>query len=251
MRKPSQRSIDLYNQLVESQNQIRKTLTRIHRQAEEAFGAGRLPSLVIPKKARKIRMSDFQGMNKIKLQQRLKMFWARYRESKRLFSQGLRSYIARTVKDGYMELWRDQILFNSGESPEGKFSKFTQEQIENSYMGEFMDVYNKLISLPAEAFLAMLYKGKIIQFKYIYEDMILGTGGKENSWLQQQKELLSLSRKDIMEDMDWVTENGKPKKQVYYSNVSDYDDKKAHSYSGQHSDKTVNEAKQKLSRKRR
>ena len=245
MRKPSQHSIDLYNQLVERQNQIRKTLTRIHKRAEETFGAGRLPALVIPKKARKILMYQMRNTMAIK------RFWASYSEAKALFGRGLRGYLARTVKDGYMELWRDQILFNSGESPEGVASRFTREQIENSYMGDFMEVYNKLVSLSPEAFLTMLYTGKIIQFKYIYEDIVLGTGSKENSWLQQQKELLSLSRKDIKDYMEWFSEYSRDtKKQSFASDLEEYEEEtRAYSYTGRHKKETKEKAIKSIGKK--
>lgn len=192
---PSQRSIDLYNQLVAQQNKVRKQLIRIHKNAEEASGAGRLPALVIPKNAHKTTRDRFYGLSKSELQKRLKAFYQRYNEAKRLFGQGLRSYIARTVKQGYMELWRDQILFIGGEAPQGQFNMFTKEQIENSFVGEFMETYNKLNRLSAEVFLGLLYSGRIIQFKYIYAEMI-GNGNKEYSWLDQQNDnLVGMSSK--------------------------------------------------------
>lgn len=194
MRKPSPATINLYNRLMEQQNKVRKILRRIHKNAEETHGAGRLPALVIPKPARKVRPDNFNKLSKAELQRRLKAFNAKLAEAKRLFGQGLRSYIARTVKDGYMELWKDQILFASGESPEGNFGKFSKEQIEGSYMGAYMEVFNMLQSMSPEMFLALLYTDKIIQFKYIYQDIISGTGEKENSWLQQQKDILEIYR---------------------------------------------------------
>ena len=193
MRKPSEHTIDLYNQLVEQQNKVRKKLYRVHKHAEETLGAGRLPSLVVPKSARKIRKNYFE-VDRASLQRRSKAFWNAYNEKKELFGQGLRSYLARTVKNGYMDLWRDQILFMSGESPEGVASRFTREQIDTSFMGEFMEVYNKLVSLSPEVFLAMLYSGRIIQFKFIYSEMI-GQGNKEYSWLDQQLDLLKETSK--------------------------------------------------------
>ena len=59
LRKPSQRSINLYNRLIEQQNKVRKTLIHVHKKAEETIGAGRLPALIIPKSAHKIRNNQF------------------------------------------------------------------------------------------------------------------------------------------------------------------------------------------------
>ena len=184
LRKPSQRTIDLYNQLVEQQNKVRKTLRRIHKQAEEALGAGRLPALVIPKSSHKIRDSNFDKLSKDELSRRLKMFWQRYREAKKLFSKGLKSYLAETVYKGYKELWQDS---NSGigEKPEGAFGRYSKEQIQNSPYGRAMEVYNILFTSGPELFLALLYTGRVIQFKYIYLEL-QGVGNKEYSWLEQQ-----------------------------------------------------------------
>ena len=202
MRRPSQKSIDIYNQLVEKQNQVRKILTRIHKKHEEASGAGRLPALIIPKKAKKIKPSHFYERDKTLLKARIRAFWRSYNVAKALFGRGLTSYLARTVKDGYMELWRDQILFMSGESPQGVANKFTREQMEKSYLGEFMHTYNRLMQLSPEEFLTMLYKGEIIQFKHIYAEMT-GIGNKEYSWLDQQNDALNIfrsakARKDLL-----------------------------------------------------
>ena len=192
---PSQRSVDLYIQLVAQQNKVRKQLQRIHKNAEETAGAGRLPALVIPKNAHKVSRDRFYGLSKSELQKRLKAFYKRYDEAKQLFGRGLRSYIARTVKQGYMELWRDQILSIGGESPAGKFNMFTKEQIENSSMGDFMETYNKLNRLSPEVFLGLLYSGILIQFKYIYAEMV-GNGNREYSWLDQQNDnLVGMSSK--------------------------------------------------------
>ena len=195
LRIPSQRSIDLYNQLVAQQNKVRKQLQRIHKKAEETAGAGRLPALVIPKNAHKVSRDRFYGLSKSELKKRLKAFYKRYNEAKQLFGRGLRSYIAKTVKQGYMDLWRDQILFNGGEMPEGPFNLYTKEQIELSFLGEFMETYNKLNRLSPEVFLGLLYSGRIIQFKYIYAEMT-GNGNREYSWIDQQNDnLVGMSSK--------------------------------------------------------
>ena len=217
MRKPSQKSIDIYNQLVEKQNEVRKILTRIHKKHEEASGAGRLPALVIPKRAKKIKPSHFYERDKTLLKARIKAFWRSYGQAKELFGKGLTSYLSRTVKDGYMELWRDQILFMSGESPQGVANQFTREQMENSYLGEFMHTYNRLNRLSPEEFLAMLYRGEIIQFKYIYAEMI-GQGNKEYSWLDQQNDALNVfksarARRELMREASEDVEEARVKHQ--------------------------------------
>ena len=192
MRKPSQKSIDLYNRLIAEQNKARKQLSRIHKRAEETLGSGRLPALIIPRRARKIRANQFEGLSPSELHKRLKQYWVNLATLKEQFSKGLQSYLAKTVKDGYMELWRDQIERHSGETPD-VFNGYlySKQQIEDSEYGEFMRTYNKLFMLSPLVFLAMLYSGRLLQFKYIYRELEkMSAGGAEGSWLQEQNELL-------------------------------------------------------------
>ena len=82
MRVPSERTINLYNRLVANQNKVRKTLIRLHKNAEETSGAGRLPALVIPKSARRIKNNYFQVLSKDELKRRLKAFYNKLRQAK-------------------------------------------------------------------------------------------------------------------------------------------------------------------------
>lgn len=184
LRRPSQRSIDLYNQLVARQNEVRKTLSRMHKKAEETLKVGRLPALVIPKRARKIRPDYFYGLSKQELRRRLRKFWAKYRKAKEWFNQGLRSYLGRSVLYGYSKLWQDQL----GVEPEGRGGRYTKEQIMYSDLGDYMEVYNMLFTHGPELFMALLATGRVIEFRYIYDDM---TGKVErHSMLNQQVDII-------------------------------------------------------------
>ena len=225
MRKPSQKSIDLYNRLIAEQNKARKQLSRIHKRAEETLGTGRLPALIIPRRARKIRSNQFEGLSAKELHRRLKQYWSNLASLKEQFSRGLTSYLAKTVKEGYMALWRDQILDFSGEKPdvfgytdkEGNYHGrlFSKEQIENSEYGEFMKTYNRLFMLSPETFLAMLYTGRMLAFKFIYEEMKNVRDSYSGSWLQEQNELLNLNDKSIGSKTgeEWLASMSGPKKQ--------------------------------------
>lgn len=206
MRRPSQRSIDLYNQLVAQQNKVRKQLRKLHKKAEETLGAGRLPALVIPKSARKIRMHDFQGLTPEQLHARLRAYWKAYQEKKALFGKGLKSYLARTVMQGYLELWQGKD--GIGEEPEGSFGRYSKEQIENSDKGEFMQLYNQLFTRGPEFFLALLYTGRVVAFKEIYDEIRgLGRGYR---YVEQQADMLSIyaspkARTKLMEEAEKIT----------------------------------------------
>ena len=209
LRKPSQRSINLYNRLIEQQNKVRKTLIHVHKKAEETIVAGRLPALIIPKSAHKIRNNQFQGLTGAELRRRLKRFWASLRTLREQFAQGLRTYLAHTVKDGYMQLWRDQIESFSGETPEALNGYvFTKDQIEDSDYGEFMHTYNRLFMMSPEVFLAMLYSGRLIAFKWIYLEMKnAGRDSFAGSWLQEQNDLLAVGPKDQAKLVESVIKN--------------------------------------------
>lgn len=217
MRKPSQKSIDLYNKLIAQQNKVRKQLKRIHKNAEETVGAGRLPALIIPKPARKLRRSYFEGLSAKELNRRLRKYWSKLSELKTEFSKGLTSYLARTVKDGYMELWLDQIERHSGERPDVFHGHlFSKEQIQESEYGDFMKTYNRLFMLSPEVFLAMLYTGRMIAFKYIYRELErVSHNGAEGSWLEEQNDLLNLRSEKMDEDFKKImTDIRSPKKQA-------------------------------------
>lgn len=218
-RRPSQKSIDLYNRLVEQASQVRKKLKRIHKRAEEAFGAGRLPALIIPKASHKVRMSQFQGLSSAELHRRLKAYWSNLANLKEMFAVGLKTYLARTVKDGYMNLWLDQIRDFTGETPEVfRNHLFSKEQIENSKFGDFMKTYNRLFMLSPESFLALLYTGRMLSFKFIYQEM-KSVGERDSmagSWLQEQNELLNLKDEKLSEKTmkEWLRNIGRVKGQT-------------------------------------
>lgn len=191
LRRPSQHTIDLYNQLVAQQNKVRKQLLRIHKKAEETIPTGRLPALTIPKKARRISARDFD-VDKASLRRRLQAFWSRYAQAKAFFGQGIKSYLSKTVKQGYMDLWRERMQIEMGLIPEGAYGRFSALQLKEMNEDErrIADIYNFLVGLSAEVFLALLYRGKLLQFQFIYEEMKYGVKDKENSWSAQQADLL-------------------------------------------------------------
>ncbi len=200
LRRPSQHSINLYNKLVEQQNKVRRRLLRIHKKAEETISAGRLPALIIPKRAKKIPAGYFEVdkvAQKMLLKSRIKAFWKKYSQAKEFFGQGIKSYLSRTLKDGYLELWRNQMQEQLGIKPEGGMNAkvgawyFSSSQLQEMSEEErkIAEIYNFLARLSPEVFLALLYRGKLLQFQFIYEEMRYGSR-KEYSWIDQQVELL-------------------------------------------------------------
>ena len=245
MRRPSQRTIDLYNQLVAQQNKVRKQMIGIHKRAEETLGAGRLPSLVIPKASHKIKKSYFD-VDRATLARRLREFWKKYNEAKTLFrgKSPINTYLARTLVDGYAELWREHII---QEDPEGYGGKYTDEQIMLGGNSTAMKIYNELFRRGRELFfLGLLNTGQIVSFQYIYQEAEAGNLDKENSWGYQQlltakRFLTSNGRLDPRQTKELYEVAGISEGEVKeYS--SPYASEKAKSYSGKHTRKSEREA---------
>lgn len=225
---PSQRSIDLYNQLVEQQNKVRKHLRKIHKNAEEALGAGRLPALVIPKSAHKVKKSHFQGLSPEKLRARLKAFWQAYGLKKELFKSGTNSYLNKIVVKGYRELWEGEYGIN--EKPEHNYfgGMYSKEQIENADedRAKAMRAYNGMFTRGADYFIALLYTNNVVEFKFIYQELYQGMNNKEYSFMDQQIDINNRfsgpkQRAKLMEDAeavigDYKHKNKDKKKAKYY-----------------------------------
>ena len=259
LRRPSQHSIDLYNKLVEQQNKVRRRLLRIHKKAEEAIPVGRLPALIIPKKARKITNKYFE-VDKMNLKRKIKAFWKKYNQAKEFFGQGIKSYLSRTLKDGYLELWRNQMQEQLGIKPEGGINAkvgawyFSPSQLQemNEEERKIAQIYNFLARLSPEVFLALLYRGKLLQFQFIYEEMRYGAR-KEYSWIDQQVELLEpyRSRKVQAELLrqDEILRDEEMKTRVSTREKGKINSSRELTNSGEHESETLNKAEK--MRKRR
>ena len=253
LRRPSQHSIDLYNKLVEEQNKVRRRLLRIHKKAEETIPAGRLPALIIPKKARKITREYFE-VDKMSLKRKLRAFWKKYSQAKEFFGQGIKSYLSRTLKDGYLELWRNQMQEQLGIMVEGGKWYFTPLQLKEMSEEDrrFAEIYNFLARLSPEVFLALLYRGKLLQFQFIYEEMRYGAR-KEYSWIDQQIELLEpyRSRKVQAELLrqDEILRDEEMKTRVSTRERGKINSSRELTNSGEHESETLNQAEK--MRKRR
>lgn len=258
LRRPSQHSIDLYNKLVEEQNKVRRRLLRIHKKAEETIPAGRLPALIIPKRARKIANNYFE-VDKMNLKRKIKAFWNKYSQAKEFFGQGIKSYLSRTLKDGYLELWRNQIQEQLGIKPEGGVNAkvgawyFSSSQLEEMSEEErkIAEIYNFLARLSPEVFLALLYRGKLLQFQFIYEEMRYGST-KEYSWIDQQMELLEpyRSRKVQAELLrqDEILRDEEMKTRVSTREKGKINSSRELTNSGEHESETLEKADKKLQR---
>lgn len=221
IRRPSKHSIDLYNQLVEQQNKVRRQLLKMHKKAEETLGAGRLPALVIPKSAHKVRPDNFirrEGMSIEKLREKLREYWARYAQMKKLFGKGIDSYLKETVFRGYKELWTGEN--GIGEDPEGAFGRYSKEQIQNadSRTASVMQLYNQLFTRGVDFFMALLYTNKVLDFKVIYDELH-HIGGREYTYIDQQADLLKVynspkARLDLIRQAQEVTGDYKHSERV-------------------------------------
>lgn len=188
LRRPSARTVDLYNQLIQKQNKVRSVLRKIHKEAEQASGAGRLPALVVPKSSHKVRPNYFNGLTKAQLQLRLKRFYESYRNLRESFGgkDPLRRYIAKTVTSGYRDLFKDLIGIEPA-SP-GFYSKSQRIHATDAMTAKYMDLYNKMFHYGNEMqFYKLLITGHIIEFKWFYREFMYGSEN-ENAYVDQQLE---------------------------------------------------------------
>lgn len=175
---PSQKQLQLYDELLKRQNITRKRLLRRRRIIEERGGSGRpLPDLVLPMKAKRSRdISRYANYFDSYEDYRNKM-----RALRELYGgKGspelgfYRSAYKRNILD-HIKGWIEDYL-NFSEKPKGYFGKYSEEQILIANQiaddgGKFLELYNKMISLSTAEFMAMYDTGMIPKLKYIYDEI--------------------------------------------------------------------------------
>lgn len=178
--KPTQRQMSEYDRLARIANKVRSTLLKVRKTQEQETPTGRLPALVVPKKHK---LSNQINWRRIRKELGRQGFLKELKESRKLFGQGLRSYLRETFKRGYLMLWREHI----GLDPEDRFGRYSPLQMrEVDYKtGRFMQIYNRMLGMSPEIFYHMSKSGYLVDFKYIYAELV-GKGDVEWSALDEQ-----------------------------------------------------------------
>lgn len=211
---PSQKQLQLYDELLKRQNITRKRLLRRRRIIEEEGSFGRpLPDLIIPMKAKRHRnisryASYFDSYedyrNKIRALQQL---YGKGKEDPTF------SFYRSTYRNeilGLIKGWIGDYL-NFAEKPKGFFGKYSEEQIQfvnqiGEDAGKFLELYNKMISLSLGEFMSMYDRGFIPRLKYIYDE-IRNVSSIEFSYVDEFLDSYSDFRKQVRENQNVIVKD--------------------------------------------
>ena len=161
------KQISAYEEMLKRYKKLRQQVIKVHKHFEEVTPTGRLPSLVVPKKIRKMSQRQMRMSGR-------KMYQMRMRELRKYVGKDIFGQYMKDYKRTYMELWRSYLI---KEDPEGRFGRFTEEQIKLASINEpetarLMELYNSTNQLSAEQFFLALKSGKIPSFAKLYNEAV-------------------------------------------------------------------------------
>ena len=174
-----------YEEILRKYNNMRKRITRRISKLKDDSKGGRLPSMVVPQRQRKIQQRTAMKMSRRMLRMKIKALYGMVRKGEESFFKDF--------KRSYLELYRAYII---EENPELKNGMYSKEQIElmaitDSQMAQFMHDYNAIVRMNPKRFITRLYTGKIPEFKWLYREIVLGISGYQ-SFAEQMHEAIKL-----------------------------------------------------------
>lgn len=187
---PSLAQLDVYEELLKEQNKVRREILRRRVKIERERKGQRLPDLVIPKRAKIKKLKTYRFKS-------FREYQSKVRELKRLYGRGIASYYKYTLKNNFLEAYRNMIQgamesegnYRTSYEPETMGGYYSKEQIEEAGdIGKYMRLYNQYLAMPSEKFQDMYDRGYIVPIRYIYQEMISGTKSQSVSFLEEQKE---------------------------------------------------------------
>lgn len=167
---PSKKQLSAYEELVKRYQKVRRKIIKAHRNFSEFTVSGRLPSLVVPERHRKM------SVNQIRLSGR-RLFNLKIKQLKKVVAGGLDDFYKK-FKDSYLELYRRYIIEDDPEyNPFGgeKGFLYSEDQIklkniDDPKMAQFMIDYNNLVRMNRYLFAFLIKSGKLPEFKQIYRE---------------------------------------------------------------------------------
>lgn len=170
----------LYNILVKKQRRAIKRYKKQYDEAREGSNSPSLPAMVIPNYAKTFRQERFQTMPDYQKQKLFLRNIAKYGES----------YFLRQVKEGYLEVLRNENFI--GEEPENNNGTYSQDQMffADEKEEKAMHLYNKMKLMNAERWGLMYMKGYVSYLKFIYLE--LSEGGRDYDFIQEQNDNIDL-----------------------------------------------------------
>ena len=166
-----------YERIQKEYNKLRKNLKKKFNVWKEDNTSGRLPSVVIPQRQRKLTQRQAMRMSRRQLRMRIKAMYG-------FVQKGMKGFF-KEFKKSYLELYKTYIIIDDPElNPFGNEKGFlySQEQIKlqevsDPKMAQFMRDYNAIVRMNPERFATLIYTGKIPQFHKIYDELVKGKWG--------------------------------------------------------------------------
>ena len=159
--KPTQKQLTTYEQLVKQYNKMRKQIVKSHRALEDHIGAGRMPSLVVPERHRKMSIRQIRVSGR-------RLFNLKVKQLKKVVHGGLQKFYS-DYKKSYLELYRKYLI---QEDPYGYQERFYSElqikEEKDPEMRQFMRDYNSIVNMNGTVFALLVKTGRIPEFKYLY-----------------------------------------------------------------------------------
>lgn len=171
--KPTEKQLTTYEKLLKEYNKIRKQIISAHKQLEKETSTGRMPSLVVPERQRKMSARHIRITGR-------QLFNLKIKQLKKVVHGGLQSFYS-DYKKSYLELYRNYII---GEDPEGYqgryYSEFQIKEETDPQMQQFMHDYNSIVNMNGTVFALLVKSGRIPEFKYLYMQFAQDTTPYDN-----------------------------------------------------------------------
>lgn len=211
-----------YERIQKEYNKMRKRVTKKILRLRDEITSGRIPSLVVPQRRRKIPLRTAMKMSRRMLRQRMRELYR--------FVTHFETDLYRSIKQGYLELYRTYIIQEDTEYnpfankyPDREGFLYSEEQIKletNPKLAQFMRDYNMIVRMNPERFATLLYTGKLPSFQKLYEEFSGKGFSFGESWADQLHEAIRLravkeeDMEDVIESRQHYVENEKRTK--YY-----------------------------------
>lgn len=183
-----------YERIQKEYNKMRKRLTKKILRFREEITNGRVPSLVIPERKRKIPLRTALRMSRRMLRKRMSELYR--------FATNFETDLFKSIKQGYLELYKTYIIqedteYNpfSSKYPDREGFLYSEEQIKletNPKLAQFMRDYNMIVRMSPKRFATLLYTGKLPSFARLYNEFNGKGYAFGESWADQLHEAIRL-----------------------------------------------------------
>lgn len=161
---PTEKQLSVYEETLKKYNKLRKQIIKAHHSLEKITPSGRMPSLVVPERQRKM------SLRQIRLSGR-QVFNLKIRQLKKVVHGGLQAFYS-DYKKSYLELYRNYIIQDLPEGYQGRFYSEFQIKEADPEMAQFMHDYNSLVNMNGVVFAFLVKSGRLPEFRYLYAQFV-------------------------------------------------------------------------------